>query len=83
MERNKRNGGEPAITIRLRFYMRSANASLELDDRFLAHVASCLSKTMGAKPAKAQVAFSRDLRLAPGANDEGGRVITDCRCAHR
>ena len=57
MERNKRNEGEPAITIRLRFSMRSANASLELDDRFLAHVASCLSKTMGLERANAQVGF--------------------------
>jgi len=37
--------------------MRSANASLEQDDRFLAHVASCLSKTMGLEQAKAQVGF--------------------------
>ncbi len=35
--------------------MWSANASLELDHRFLAHVASCLSKTMGLERAKAQV----------------------------
>ena len=55
MERNKRNKGTPAITIRLRFYMRSANASLEPNDRFLAHMASCLSKTMGLERAKTQV----------------------------
>ena len=55
MERNKRNKGVRAITIRLRFYMRSANASLEPNDRFLAHVATCLSKTMGLERAKAQV----------------------------
>ena len=58
MERNKRNKGEPAIAIRLRFYMRSPNPSLELDDRFLAHVASCLSNTMGLERANAQVAFA-------------------------
>ena len=57
MERSERNKGEPAINIRLRLYMRPANASLELDDRFLAHVASCLSKTMGLERAKAQVGF--------------------------
>jgi len=57
LERNKRNKGTPAIAIRLRFYMRSANASLEQDDRFLAHVATCLSKTMGLERAKAQVGF--------------------------
>ena len=42
--------------------MRSANASLELDDRFLAHVASCLPKTMGLERANAQVTLSRDSR---------------------